>query len=120
MTVDESKSSNHSETPGYQSATSKANAVARMYFLGNQPVEPLGPGSKEKKSALVAMVLKVPKSASLEEIVPFSRALTPCGSVTPAWSVHQFDFCAFSGRAVYFTPTGDVLVSDYVLPFYGT
>ena len=55
MTVDESKSSNYSETPGYQSATSKANAVARMYFLGNQPVEPLGPGSKEKKSALVAM-----------------------------------------------------------------
>jgi len=55
MAVDESKSSNHSETPSYQSATSKANAVARMYFLGNQPVEPLGPGSKEKKSALVAM-----------------------------------------------------------------
>jgi hypothetical protein len=26
-----------------------------MYFLGNQPVEPLGPGSKEKKSALIAM-----------------------------------------------------------------
>jgi hypothetical protein len=73
-----------------------------------------------EQSALVAMVLKVPKSASLDEIVPFSRALTPCGSVTPSWSLYQFDFCAFSGRAVYFTPTGDVLVSDYVLPSYGT
>lgn len=55
MAVDESKSSSNSEFSCYQSAPSKANAVARMYFLGNQPVEPLGPGSKEKKSALIAM-----------------------------------------------------------------
>jgi len=39
----------------YESARSKAEAVARMYFLGNRAVEPLGPGSKEKKSALVAL-----------------------------------------------------------------
>ncbi len=39
----------------YESARSKAEAVARMYFLGNRGVEPLGPGSKEKKSALVAL-----------------------------------------------------------------
>lgn len=39
----------------YESARSKAEAVARMYFLGNRVVEPLGPGSKEKKSALVAL-----------------------------------------------------------------
>lgn len=39
----------------YESAQSKAEAVARMYFLGNRVVEPLGPGSKEKKSALVAL-----------------------------------------------------------------
>ncbi|WP_082570754.1 DUF262 domain-containing protein [Cellulomonas sp. Root485] len=34
---------------------SKAEATARMYFLGGRPVEPLGPGSKEKKSALDAL-----------------------------------------------------------------
>lgn len=39
----------------YESARSKAEAVARMYLLGNRVVEPLGPGSKEKKSALVAL-----------------------------------------------------------------
>lgn len=39
----------------YESARTKAEAVARMYFLGNRVVEPLGPGSKEKKSALVAL-----------------------------------------------------------------
>ncbi len=39
----------------YESARSKAEAVARMYLLGNRAVEPLGPGSKEKKSALVAL-----------------------------------------------------------------
>jgi hypothetical protein len=39
----------------YRSARSKAEAVARMYYLGNRVVEPLGPGSKEKKSAFVAL-----------------------------------------------------------------
>lgn len=39
----------------YESARSKAVAVARMYYLGNQVVQPLGPGSKEKKSAFVAL-----------------------------------------------------------------
>lgn len=66
--------------------------------------------------SLVLMILKVPKTASLDEIVPFSRALTPPGAVTCSWLNHQFDFCPFSGRAVYFTQTGDVMVSDYVLP----
>lgn len=36
-------------------ATSKAEAVARMYSLAQQPAQPLGPGSKEKKSALDAI-----------------------------------------------------------------
>ena len=40
---------------GYEGATSKAEAVARMYALGRQPAEPLGPGSKEKRSALEAL-----------------------------------------------------------------
>ncbi|NKY38108.1 GmrSD restriction endonuclease domain-containing protein [Cellulomonas septica] len=39
----------------YQSATSKAEATARAYLLAGWEVEPLGPGSKEKKSALVAL-----------------------------------------------------------------
>lgn len=39
----------------YESARTKAEAVARMYLLGNRVAEPLGPGSKEKKSALVAL-----------------------------------------------------------------
>lgn len=39
----------------YETARSKPVATARMYFLGNRVAEPLGPGSKEKKSALVAL-----------------------------------------------------------------
>ena len=39
----------------YTSARSKAEAVARMYRLAGRPVEPLGPGSKEKRSALEAL-----------------------------------------------------------------
>ena len=39
----------------YARATSKAQATAQMYFLGQRPVEVLGPGSKEKKSALEAL-----------------------------------------------------------------
>lgn len=39
----------------YWSAASKAEAVARMYLLAGRPPEPLGPGSKEKKSAFVAL-----------------------------------------------------------------
>lgn len=39
----------------YPSAPSKAEATARAYLLAGLPVEPLGPGSKEKKSALVAL-----------------------------------------------------------------
>lgn len=40
---------------GYESGRSKAETVARMYFLGNTVAAPLGPGSKEKRSALVAL-----------------------------------------------------------------
>lgn len=36
-------------------ASSKAEATARMYQLAGEPVEPLGPGSKEKRSALEAL-----------------------------------------------------------------
>ncbi|WP_144721091.1 DUF262 domain-containing protein [Agrococcus jejuensis] len=39
----------------YAAARSKAVATARMYYLGNRVAEPLGPGSKEKKSSLVAL-----------------------------------------------------------------
>lgn len=39
----------------YKSATSKAEAAARMYLLAGRSPEPLGPGSKEKRSALVAL-----------------------------------------------------------------
>lgn len=39
----------------YQSAPSKAIAIARMYRLGAEPVQALGPGSKEKRSALEAL-----------------------------------------------------------------
>lgn len=39
----------------YVSAATKAEASARMYLLAGRPVEPLGRGSKEKKSALVAL-----------------------------------------------------------------
>ena len=36
-------------------AQSKSEATARMYRLAGEPVEPLGPGSKEKRSALEAL-----------------------------------------------------------------
>src|SRR5262245_51035981 len=36
-------------------ARSKSEATARMYQLAGEPVEPLGPGSKEKRSALEAL-----------------------------------------------------------------
>lgn len=36
-------------------ARSKLEATARMYQLAGEPVEPLGPGSKEKRSALEAL-----------------------------------------------------------------
>lgn len=39
----------------YTSAESKADATARMYALAGVAPEPLGPGSKEKRSALVAL-----------------------------------------------------------------
>ncbi|MDN4473374.1 DUF262 domain-containing protein [Demequina zhanjiangensis] len=41
--------------PEYVSAASKAAAVARMYYLGGVPQQPLGPGSKEKRSAFEAL-----------------------------------------------------------------
>lgn len=43
----------------YEAAPSKAAATARMYFLGDRDVMPLGPGSKEKKSSLEALGLYV-------------------------------------------------------------
>jgi hypothetical protein len=43
----------------YASASSKAEAVARMYCLAGWDVEPLGPGSKEKRSALEALATVV-------------------------------------------------------------
>src|SRR5262245_41426954 len=39
----------------YASATSKSAAVARMYALAGVPPEPLGRGSKEKRSAFEAL-----------------------------------------------------------------
>ncbi|WP_062516820.1 GmrSD restriction endonuclease domain-containing protein [Demequina gelatinilytica] len=39
----------------YSSARDKAHAVARMYYLGGSQSEPLGPGSKEKRSAIEAL-----------------------------------------------------------------
>ncbi|WP_152649285.1 DUF262 domain-containing protein [Demequina flava] len=39
----------------YETAASKADAVARMYYLGGRGPEALGPGSKEKRSALESL-----------------------------------------------------------------
>ncbi|WP_061960532.1 GmrSD restriction endonuclease domain-containing protein [Demequina flava] len=39
----------------YETAKDKAHAVARMYFLGGEEQQPLGPGSKEKRSAVEAL-----------------------------------------------------------------
>ena len=41
--------------PSEMTAKSKAEATARMYELASEPIEPLGPGSKEKRSALEAL-----------------------------------------------------------------
>ena len=39
------------ETTPFLPAKSKLEAVARLYAAAQTPAEPLGPGSKEKKSA---------------------------------------------------------------------
>lgn len=43
------------ESDADMTVRSKAEATARMYELAGQPVEPLGPGSKEKRSAFEAL-----------------------------------------------------------------
>jgi hypothetical protein len=43
----------------YSRADTKALATAQMYFLGQRPVEPLGPGSTEKRSALEALAAAI-------------------------------------------------------------
>jgi hypothetical protein len=60
----------------YESASSKAVATARMYVLAGVPTEPLGPGSKEKRSALEALarflgldVTHVPRKAELGRVI---------------------------------------------------
>ncbi|MEV7528413.1 hypothetical protein [Agrococcus sediminis] len=66
-------------------AKSKAEAVARIYALAGARPEPLGPGSKEKKSALLALSeaagVAVPERISKTELV---RALAAEMSVD--WS----------------------------------
>ncbi|MDO4242833.1 MAG: hypothetical protein Q4C85_03595 [Actinomyces sp.] len=42
-------------TDVFTPAASKKEAVARLYAITGRPAEPLGPGSKEKKSALTAV-----------------------------------------------------------------
>lgn len=56
-------------------AKSKAEAVARIYAMAGARPEPLGPGSKEKKSALLALGeaagLAAPAGSSKTELVRF-------------------------------------------------
>lgn len=59
----------------YWSATTKAEAAARMYLLAGRPLEPLGPGSKEKKSALVAL------GAALDLDLEVVSGKTECGRI---------------------------------------
>ncbi|KAJ3503008.1 hypothetical protein NMY22_g18397 [Coprinellus aureogranulatus] len=80
--------------------------------------EELAVCSRSQPNALILMILPVPAKSSLNEITPFARALTANNAIFPdedEWLGHQFDFCPFSGRAVYIDQKGEVVVSDYVL-----
>lgn len=46
-------------TESFLPAASKAEAVARLYALAGAPPEPLGPGSTEKKSVLLALARRL-------------------------------------------------------------
>ena len=46
-------------TDAFVPAASKAEAVARLYALAEAPPEPLGPGSTEKKSVLLALARRL-------------------------------------------------------------
>ncbi len=46
-------------TENFLPAASKAEAVARLYALAGAPPEPLGPGSTEKKSVLLALARRL-------------------------------------------------------------
>lgn len=75
--------------------------------------------SRSPDNALVVMIMPVPQKASLDEVPLFSMALTRRKAIHTdegGGLGYQFDFCPFSGRAVYITHNRDVFVSDYVLP----
>ena len=56
------------ETTPFLPAKSKLEAVARLYAAAQTPAEPLGPGSKEKKSVLTKTAERL--SLDVDESVP--------------------------------------------------
>lgn len=77
-------------TDGFLPARSKAEAVARLYALAGAKPEPLGPGSTEKKSVLLAVAsrFQLPLSAGATKPTLGSQIAAALGaSWTPAaWS----------------------------------
>lgn len=77
-------------TDEFVSASSKAEAVARLYALANAAPEPLGPGSTEKKSVLVALgrSLNLPVSAGATKPVLGAQIAHALGAewTASAWS----------------------------------
>lgn len=79
----------------YSRATTKAVATARMYYLGNRVVEPLGPGSKEKKSALVAL------GAFVDLDLAGTSGKTECGRlIAEKVGVEWDDSCSSTGDTI--------------------
>ena len=56
------------ETSSFLPAKSKLEAVARLYAAAQAPAEPLGPGSKEKKSVLTKTAERL--SLDVDESAP--------------------------------------------------
>ena len=56
------------ETSSFLPAKSKLEAVARLYAAAQAPAEPLGPGSKEKKSVLTKTAKRL--SLDVDESAP--------------------------------------------------
>lgn len=71
--------------PGFLAAESKQEAVARLYALSGAAPEPLGPGSKEKKSVLVGLASSL--GVAVDASLPKPRyAAEIAGALGGAWT----------------------------------
>lgn len=81
--------------PGFLPAESKQEAVARLYALSGAAPEPLGPGSKEKKSVLVGLASSL--GIAVDDKLPKPRyAAEIAEALGGAWT----DACWSAGNTI--------------------